>query len=711
MVKPIEFGGINLSGSQGKLYRLGADIGGTFTDIVLLGEDGQYWTKKVSSTPKDYSVGIVGGTLQLLSELKLDGGQLQEVIHGTTVAINTILENKGAKTALITTKGFRDVLEFRRLRVPHLYSLLYEPPKPLVERRLRLEVDERVGSGGEVVTPLNEDSIMSAIERIKDSDAQSIAVCLLHSFSNPEHERRVGELIKEHLPGRFCTLSVDVLPEIREYERTSTTVVNAYLGPIVRGYVDSLVKQFDDSGVKSPVRIMQSNGGVMSAARASETPVQIIESGPAAGVVAAHEVGSRVGLKNLITFDMGGTTAKASLIEDGELNWTTEHEVGAGISLSSRLVKGGGHAVKVPVVDLAEVGAGGGSIVWIDRGGALKVGPQSAGASPGPVSYGFGGTEPTVTDANIVLGYINPDSIAGGEVKLKSDLGRTALSEKVANPLGMELLDSAYGVHTVANVTMIRAIRAVSTYRGRDPREFTLLAFGGSGPIHAVEIARSLGIGKVIIPPAPGVFSAVGLLVAQPEQHFVQTFFGKADGIDTTALNQLYKDMESEGLKTLTSEGYESKDITWRRTVDLRYVGQAYELSIQAPGKEITVDDVSELVNAFHNEHERTYGHMAVDEPVEIVNLRMTALGKSSSSIPVQSTSDTKSSVHTNRDVYFGPDHGLLKTPIVSRSDLSFELMSGPMIIEEYDATVVVFPDCHASLDKWGHIVIDVGIE
>ena len=277
--------------------------------------------------------------------------------------------------------------------------------------------------------------------------------------------------------------------------------------------------------------------------------------------------------------------------------------------------------------------------------------------------------------------------------------------------MGMELLESAYGVHTVANVTMIRAIRAVSTYRGRDPREFTLLAFGGSGPIHAVEIARALGIGKVIIPPAPGVFSSVGLLVAQPEQHFVQTFFGKADAINIASLNLLYKDMEEQGISTLTSEGYEPKDITWRRAVDLRYVGQAYELSIQAPRKEITVDDVSELVNDFHKEHEKTYGHMATDEPVEIVNLRMTALGKPSIATPVQSTSDIKPSGKTNRDVYFGPTHGLLQTPIVLRSDLSFERKSGPMIIEEYDATVVVFPDCHASLDQWGHIVINVGGE
>ena len=698
-----------MTGPENGQYRLGVDIGGTFTDIVLLADDGRYWTKKVASTPDDYAVGIVEGTRQLLAEQGLEGPSVQEIIHGTTVASNTILENKGAKTALITTKGFRDVLEFRRLRVPHLYSLLYEPPKPLVERRLRLEVDERIGAGGEVVRPLDEASLGPALDRIRGDGAQAVAVCLLHSFSNPDHERRVGEIVADALPEVFCTLSVDVLPEIREYERTSTTVVNAYLGPIVKGYINSLATRLRDAGLDAPVRIMQSNGGIMSALRASETPVQIVESGPAAGVVAAHEVGQRVGLANVITFDMGGTTAKASLIEEGELNWTTEHEVGAGISLSSRLVKGGGHAVKVPVVDLAEVGAGGGSIVWTDRGGALKVGPQSAGAVPGPASYGFGGEEPTVTDVNIVLGYINPDFIAGGEVRLKPELGKAVLKDKIAEPLGMELLEAAYGVHTVANVSMIRAIRAVSTYRGRDPRDFTLLAFGGSGPVHAVEMARSLGIKRVVVPPAPGLFSAVGLLVAQPEQHFVQTFFSRASEVDIATLNQAYGGMESRGLQTLTEEGYRPADISWRRSVDLRYVGQAYELSVTAPSESLKPEDIDALVKSFHQEHERTYGHKADDEPVEIVNLRMTALGRSNTTRPVQATLAAATDGTSRREVYFGTDHGLMATPIVARADLSSSGRPGPLIVEEYDATVVVPPDCEASLDEWNHIVIDIG--
>ena len=690
-------------------YRLGADIGGTFTDVVLLGPDGRYWTKKVPSTPDDLSIGIIDGVSQLLAELELPGEEASELIHGTTVASNAILENKGAKTALITTKGFRDVLELRRLRVPHLYSLFYVPPKPLVERRLRLEVDERIGAKGETVQPLDESTVHKALERIKGDGAEAVAVVLLHSYRNPDHEMRVGEIVRKELPGVFCSLSVEVLREIREYERTSTTVINAYLGPTIKTYIDSLIQRLLASGITAPVRIMQSSGGIMSARKAAETPVQIVESGPAAGVVAGDEAGQRMGLKNLITFDMGGTTAKASLIEDGQRSWTTEHEVGAGISLSSRLVKGGGHAVKVPVIDLAEVGAGGGSIIWIDRGGALKVGPQSAGAVPGPACYDFGGQEPTVTDANVVLGYINPKTLAGGAVELKPELARAALTEKVAGPLGVGLMEAAYGVHTVANVTMIRAIRAVSTYRGRDPREFTLFAFGGSGPVHAVEMARSLSIGRVVVPPAPGLFSAVGLLEAKPEYHFVRTFFSRLSELDLTALNEAFDGMEGQALDTLTGEGYKANEITWRRSADLRYVGQAYELTVTSPAQTLSAASVATLVAGFHDEHDRTYGHKAEDEPVEIVNLRITASGRSIQTRPLRPVLPEGVSNGRQREAYFGADHGLLPTPIITRSDLQLAERDGPLIVEEYDATAVVPPDCSARVDEWNNIVIEVG--
>ncbi len=689
-------------------HRLGADIGGTFTDVVLLGPDGTYHTKKVPSTPADYAEGILDGAVQALGEHGVDEASIREVIHGTTVASNTVLENKGAKTALITTRGFRDVLEFRRLRVPHLYSLFYEPPTPLVPRRLRLEVGERVGAGGEVITPLDEESVYAAVDRIRAEGADSVAVCLLHSYRNGDHERRIGEIVHSELPDLFCCLSVDVLAEIREYERTSTTVVNAYLGPIVQGYLSSLSARTRSAGIAAPLRIMQSNGGVMSIDRAAESPARIVESGPAAGVVAAQRVGERVGLDNVISFDMGGTTAKASLIEDGSLSWTTEHEIGAGISLSSRLVKGGGHAVKVPVVDLAEVGAGGGSIVWIDRGGALRVGPRSAGAVPGPVCYDAGGDQPTVTDANVVLGYISPSELAGGAVKLKPDLSANALQDKVATPLNTPLLEAAYGVHVVANITMIRAIRAVSTYRGRDPRDFALIAFGGSGPVHAAEMARSLGVRTVVVPPAPGLLSAVGLLEALPEYHFVQTHFAPVDGVDPGAVTGAFERMEGRAVRDLTQEGYPSDDIETQRAADLRYVGQAYELTVPCPSGSLDSKALGALAETFHDEHERTYGHRASDEPVEIVNLRLTAMGTPGQVSPTRPGGSAAEPQRGERSAYFGADHGSVATPVIGRGGLTIAPQDGPLIIEEYDATTVVPPNCTARLDDAGNIVIEV---
>ena len=688
-------------------YRLSADIGGTFTDIVLLSRSGRYWTKKVSSTPDDFARGVIEGMKLLLEEEDLLGSDLAEIIHGTTVATNAVLENKGAKTALVTTRGFRDVLELRRLRVPQLYNAFYRPPEPLVERRLRLEVDERMGPGGTVIRQLDEDSLTPALDRLRTDAPEAVAVCLIHSYSNPEHEKRVGEIIRKELPEAYISLSVDVLPEIREYERTSTTVINAYLGPIVKNYLDSLVHQLQESGTNSPVRIMQSNGGLMSARRAAEAPVHILESGPAAGVVAANEMGKRIGLERIIAFDMGGTTAKASLIENGQRSWTTEYEVGAGISLSSRLVKGGGYAVKVPVMDLAEVGAGGGSIVWIDRGGALRVGPQSAGAVPGPVCYGFGGKDPTVTDANLVLGYINPVQLAGGSVGLRGDIAVESLRVNVADRLGLSLLEAAYGVHTVANVSMIRAIRAVSTYRGRDPREFALLAFGGSGPIHAVGIARSLDISHVVIPASPGLFSAIGLLEAQPEHHFVQTFLRRIDEVDTTEVNETYARIQERGAETLKSEGYVPTDITWERLADLRYVGQAYELTVPAATDDLRAEDISDLDRTFQLEHERTYGYRPDDEPIELVNLRVTARGKSDHRGPNSPHGPDGTSNAGTREAYFGSEYGTFETPIVTRTDIGADAMRGPFIIEEYDATVVVPPECIARLDEWNNVVIE----
>ena len=690
-------------------YRLGADIGGTFTDLVIASPDGGYWTKKLSSTQDDLSRGIIEGMAQLLSEQHVPVESIEEIVHGTTVATNAVLEDKGAKTALITTEGFRDVLELRRMRVPSLYSLLYAPPKPLVDRHLRLEVTERIGADGEVIVPLDMASVREAIHAIQEEETEAVAVCLLHSYRYPDHERAVGEELRRMLPGVFVSLSVDVLPEIREYERTSTTVVNAYLGPIVKSYTDSLVERVKGARSDAPVRIMQSNGGIMSAQRAAQTPVQMLESGPAAGVIAADNLGKRLGLKNIITFDMGGTTAKAALIENGSPSYTTDYEIGAGISLSSKLVTGGGHAVKVPVIDLAEVGAGGGSIIRVDPGGALRVGPNSAGSFPGPACYDTGGSDPTVTDANLVLGFINPSYLAGGEVALDPSLAESSMQSNVAEQLGLSLQDAAHGVHAVANVNMIRAIRAVSTYRGRDPRDFALLAFGGSGPIHAADMARSLGIGTVVVPPSPGLFSAVGLLQARPERHFVRTYFTSVADADFDGINRVFDEFVARSTASMTDEGYDPADIEWMRAVDLRYTGQAHELTIPMSAQSLDQSVLSGLVSSFHHEHDRTYGHKAEDEPTEIVNLRLTASGRLHGSVPTHSAHAHGSVDAHRRNVYFGPAVGTLETQVIDRPSLSASPTSGPLIIEEYDATTVVPPGCSARLDELNNIVIDVG--
>jgi N-methylhydantoinase A len=698
-----------VSGTADLGFRAGVDIGGTFTDIVLVGPDGRLATRKISSSTDDYSRGILQGLHELLAQEGLQGASIAEVVHGTTVATNAILEYKGAKTALLTTRGFRDVLELRRIRVPELYNPRYVPPRPLVERYLRLEVDERIGADGEIIRPLDEASVHAAVERLRRHGVEAIAVCLLHSYKNPVHERRVGEIVRSELGNAFLSLSVDVLPEFREYERTSTTVINAYVGPMVRTYLGSLAQQLAASGIIAPVLLMQSNGGAMSAEAAAEMPARILESGPAAGVIAAQRLSQRTGLLDLITFDMGGTTAKAAMIQRGRLMETTDYEIGAGISLSSRLTKGGGHALRLPVLDIAEVGAGGGSIVWIDRGGALKVGPHSAGAVPGPACYGVG-DEPTVTDASVVLGYVNPHAIAGGAIRLIPDRSKQALERKVAEPLGMELLDAAYGVTTVAIANMVRAVKAVSTYVGRDPREFVMLAFGGSGPMFAAAMARSLEMKRVVVPPAAGLFSSFGLLEADLEQHFARSFFGVTTEIDLAALNRTFDQLESQARDTLRRHHGGDGEVIGQRAIDMHYTGQTSELTMAVPSRTLRGSDLLDFVELFGQEHERTYGHRGSKEPVEIVNVRVTArIGRPRAELQAWRASGSSSEIPSRepRSAYFGPDYGLIRTPVLGRLDLVGP-RPGPVIIDEYDSTTVVPPGCTAELDKEGNILINV---
>ena len=698
--------------SQQDVYRLGVDIGGTFTDVVLVGSSGRIMTCKVSSTEDDYARGIVIGIRNILSlvEGQNQNAHVSEIMHGTTVASNTILQMSGARTGLITTKGFRDVLELRTLRMPRLYDLKWEKPPPLVERYLRVEVNERIDRDGEIQEVLERADAKQAIERLLSEGVEAIAICLINSFANPVHEQMILEVMQEIAPDLPCCISYNVLPEIKEYERTSTTVINAYLLPVVASYLDSLVAKLQNEGVRAPLLLMQSNGGLTTVDQTRSLPCHIIESGPAAGVVGAHALSQKLGLGDIVTFDMGGTTAKASLIENGKYSRAVEYSVGGGIMAGSRLLTGSGYRLKVPAIDLAEVGAGGGSIVWLDPAGALQVGPKSAGATPGPVCYGKGGTEPTMTDACAILGYLNPNHLVGGELSLNTELSKTVFTTRIAGALGLELEQAAYGAYEIASANMIRAIKSVSSERGRDPRDYVLFAFGGNGPLFAGAMATILHMRRILVPPAPGVFSAFGLLCAEVEHHYSQTLRRVLQNVDPTELESGWKVLEDQANHQLSLDGFPPVQRRLIRSANMHYQGQIYELSVPVPEGPIDQAAVQMLQDAFGDEHERTYGHRAgPDEPVELVNLELVGQGLSTNSrVPegLHAAQDTNQRA-TTRQAYFGRERGWMETPIIAREALS-KPHSGPCIIEEYDATCLVPPESEASLDAYGNIVIEL---
>jgi len=683
-------------------YRAGIDIGGTFTDLVLMGEDGSLHAEKLLTTPDDFGRGIAEGLATSLATIGAAPDDIEVIVHGTTVATNAILEAKGARTGLITTAGFRDVLELRRLRIPEMYTLNWTKPLPLVPRRLRREATEKTGPRGEVRIPLDEATVIAACERLTREDVAAVAIAYLHSYANPVHEKRSAEIVRDMMgPDIFITCSSDILPEIREYERTSTTVINAYLGPILTAYFSSLRRHLESIGVSAPVQVMKSDGGVMSIGAAADRPAYLVESGPAAGVIGAARLGAD---SNNITLDMGGTTAKASMVEGGRISRTGDYEVGAGINLSSKLVMGGGYALKLPVIDISEIGAGGGSIVSLDRGGLLKVGPQSAGALPGPVCYGGGGEDPTFTDSVLTLGFLNPGHLVGGSLELDADAARDALQKKIAGPLGHTLQDTAWGVYQVACGTMVRAVKAVSTYRGRDPRDFSLFAFGGNGPVVAAEIANLLDMTRVIIPPTPGVFSAYGLLLSDVEHEISRAWLNRLTAVSPQDMETAYDKLEADITALMTSEGYAAGEYTLTRLADLRYAGQAHELTVDCASRE-GFPDFPALISAFGAEHERTYGHQAEAEAVECVTLRLIA--RVTEDRPERQIAPARAAIKEPipRMVYFGPDHGEVETPVIDRPSLTYP-RNGPMIVEEYDSTSVVPPGWRAELDATGNIVL-----
>ena len=681
-------------------FRIGVDIGGTFTDIVLLGADGRVHTRKVSSSADDYARAIAEALSEVFADLGIAGDEIAEVRHGTTVASNAILEQKGARTGLITTRGFRDVLEIRNLRMPRLYDLAWTKPPPLVERHLRVTVDERMDYLGEVVRPLDPTDAARAVRSLLEQDVETIAVCLLHAYANPAHERLLEATIDRLAPGLPVSISSEVLPEIKEYERTSSTVINAYVTPIVASYVERLRLHLERQGVQGPLLIMQSNGGLMTAAAAKARPIHIVESGPAGGVIGAQALARSIGMANAISFDMGGTTAKAGIIEHGAVSRTLEYQVGGGIMTGSRLLTGAGYLLKVPAIDLAEVGAG----------GAMTVGPESAGAMPGPVCYASGGTEPTITDANLVLGYLNPGYLVGGGLRLDAELARAVLQEKVAQPLGLSLERAAYGAHAITAANMIRAIRAVSIERGRDPRDYALFAFGGNGPVFACAMARELGMLRVVVPPAPGLFSALGLLYADVEHHYGRTFRRLLRQLDLNALNAAWSDLGAQARAQLEAEGFPDGRI-YMRLASLHYQGQSFDLTVPAPEDALDAVALARLEEAFGQEHERTYGHRAgPEEPVELTEIRVIGQGLPERQLTPQAFDLAGSGQDCSlpaRRAYFGPESGWLDVPVMPRSALATP-HDGPCIVEEYDATCVIPPGANAALDGAGNILIRV---
>jgi 5-oxoprolinase (ATP-hydrolysing)/N-methylhydantoinase A len=642
---------------------------------------------------------VVAAAAGLLGD---DPGQpVSDVVHGTTVATNAVLERRGSRTALLTTRGFRDVLELRRVRMPHLYDPFWTKPDPLVERRLRLEVDERMAADGRILQALDEDGVRALASRLRAAQVEAVAVCLLHAHRWPAHEVRVGQILREELPGVSVSLSSEVLREQQEYERTAATVVNAYVRPLMERYLDDLREGLARAGVAAPVSIMQSSGGVMSAVDAAARPVYALESGPAAGVVGAQGLAASLGLPNVIAFDMGGTTAKASLIEEGQVALSREYEVGASLSAGSRLLRGSGELIRIPSIDIAEVGAGGGSVAWIDPGGALRVGPLSAGADPGPACYGRGGEEPTVTDANLLLGYMPEGSLADGSVEASRGLAEAAV-RRVAEPLGLTVLEAARGIHRLANASMIRALRAVSSEKGRDPRDFALVAYGGSGPVHAAAIAEELGIDMVVVPPLAGLFSAAGLLFARQERHDVR--FGRFEGRkpDMAAMASVFAEMEA-GL----AGGAGEPPVRIVRAADLRYGGQSWDIEVEFPDGPLDAEGVEALVARFEAEHERTYGVRGEPgAPVEIRALRVVAVGRELPAVLRDPGSPPPASTGAGREACLGPDGAALAAPVSARDAIGEDDRAGPLLVDEYDTTVVVPVGWSVRRDASGALVM-----
>jgi N-methylhydantoinase A/oxoprolinase/acetone carboxylase beta subunit len=685
--------------------RVGFDVGGTFTDFVLQTPAGELVTAKRLTTYPDPSEACLLGLDEVIARARGRWGDLAQAVHGTTLGSNIVIERKGRDVALITTRGFRDVLIIGREKRYQVYDLQIEKPAPLIPRRLIREVPERILADGSVLIPLDEPETRRVVQELRERGIRAIAVCLLHSYVNPDHEKRVAEIIAEEAPDVGVSVSHQVSPMFREYERTSTTVVNAYVMTAIRDYLRNLRGEMGRRGYRGRLWVMQSSGGIATAEAMERYPVRMIESGPAAGALMAARYGELSGYRDLLAFDMGGTTAKLALIEGGRPLTSTVfelHKVG--------LAAGSGIPMNIQAIDLIEVGAGGGSIASA-RLGVIAVGPESASSMPGPACYARGGMEPTVTDANLVLGYLNPDEFAGGTMKLDVDAASQAIEERVARPLGLSLPDAAWGIHLVVSSNMELATRVVSIERGRDPRDLTFIAFGGSGPVHGCRLAQALRIPRTILPAAAGVTAALGLLAAEVKFDVARTFVRKLDVVDLGHLNSIYAEMEGQATQVVR-ESTGSGTLTLLRTADVRYVGQGYELNIALSPGPMTPDHLFRLRATFDETYAARYGYANPQEPVEVVNWKLTALAPSPGlelpRFPARGSLDQ--ALKLRRPAYFPEKGGYVETPVYNRYQLGHGVeLTGPAVIEERESTTVLPPGCGARVDEYGSLIVEVG--
>lgn len=685
------------------MWRIGVDIGGTFTDVAIVDESaGTIGIAKTATTPDDFGRGVIDGLQQAISAYGMEAGQVTLLSHATTVVTNALLEEKGVRAALVTTRGFRDILELRRSARADLYDLFQDPPSVLIPRHRRLEITERISASGEIVTPLAANEIPDLVAAIRSLDVEAVAVTMLFSFLNPEHERVLGEALRTALPDIPVFLSCEVLPEVQEFERTSTTAVCAYVGPILESYLGRLEAATRQLGLPR-LHVMASAGGVVDVPEALRMPAAIVESGPAAGVMAAKLVGEQIGQPTLLSFDMGGTTAKTCLIKDGEVGTTNEYEVG-GAGSQNRWLHGTGHAVRVPVIDLAEVSAGGGSIAWIDRAGALRVGPKSAGAVPGPICYGRGGTLPTVTDANLVLGYLDTASLLGGRMSIDYESSVAAIKSQIGDPLGLDAREAAAAVIRIVNNAMAEALRIVSVERGHDPREFGMIAFGGAGPLHAAALAEELEMPELIIPPIPGGFSALGLVGTDVRRDYARTLYASLATLDPASAESVWNEMEEDARAMLAQTGIAEADWAFQRSAGLRYARQAYDLTVPAQNGPVTAARFERLAGDFHALHQQTYGHHNLAEPVHLTTLRLTAIGRLPRLELRQKADGSGDSEKGRRRAWFERG-GETECSVHERSRMAQgQVLHGPAIIESFDSTIVVPPGWTARMDDRGLI-------